>query len=168
MKTHWYEATYLLETLVLKAAGQDENGMDLSFTAGPVKVENKKDRSDFTKAMRDPKAQPALKLHTDMRKSLGDIFAKYLEELKNKSKYAHKKDVKDLTLIILTDGIWAGVLNKNEVSQKIINFVKGLAGMISDLRDRPVSIEFIQFGNDEDATYMLRHLDNDLKWEGIP
>ncbi|OAF54686.1 hypothetical protein VC83_08984 [Pseudogymnoascus destructans] len=32
MSQYWYNAKYLLETLILKAMGQDDNGMDLSFT----------------------------------------------------------------------------------------------------------------------------------------
>lgn len=167
MRKFWYQAIYLLETLVMKAAGQDDNGMDLSFTAGPVRVDNKKSKSDFTKAMRDPKAVPAADMHTDMRKSLGDIFANYLGKLKNRNR-SHYVEVKDLTLIVLTDGVWAGVRNKDDVGQKIVSFMRELGGLIGDLRDRPVSIEFIQFGKDADATYMLRRLDIDLKWEGIP
>lgn len=163
----WYEATYLLETLVKKAVGQDENGMDLTFTAGPVKVENKNRWSDFKKAMCDARAIPTPDLHTDMRKSLGNIFQKYIEELEGKRRFP-QKEVKNLTLIVLTDGIWAGVRNKDEVNQKVVSFAKELGRRIGDLKERPVSIEFIQFGHDEEASYRLRHLDNDLKWQGIP
>lgn len=168
MKDFWYEATYLLETLVWKATGQDENGMDLFFTAGPVKVENKKDKSEFLKAMRDPRAQPTETMHTDIRVSLGNIFAKYLEELENRNKYPYRKEVKDLALIIFTDGVWAGVQNKDDVIQQIVSFVKKLGSTVSNLKIRPVGIEFIQFGNEPDAAYMLRRLDKDLKWAGIP
>ncbi len=164
----WDEATYLLKTLVLKAAGQDENGMDLFFTAGPVKAENKKDKSDFSKAMRDPRAQPLEHMHTEIRVSLGNIFAKYLKEQKNRSKYAYGAEIKDLALIVLTDGIWAGVQWKDDVSQQIVGFVRELGRISGDLRHRPVGIEFIHFGNHPDATYMLRHLDKNLKWIGIP
>jgi hypothetical protein len=152
----------------MKAAGQDENGMDLSFTGGTVEVVNKKDKSDFTKAMRDGQAQPADGQHTDMRKALGDIFATYLEDVKSAGRSPFKKKVKDLTLVVLTDGIWAGVRNKDDVRQNIIQFVKKLGGVVEELRHRPMSIEFIQFGRDEDATNRLRLLDDDLKYEGIP
>src|SRR5215471_1245497 len=113
MKKHWYEATYLLETLVMKAAGQDEDGMDLTFTNGPEKLENQKSGSAFKRVMK--KAEPKDGVHSDMRKSLGDIFASYLEELQRK-----RGLVKNLTLIVLTDGIWAGMSEKNEVKQKIV------------------------------------------------
>lgn len=167
MEEFWYQATYLLETLVMKSSGQDENGMDLSFTAGQIKVGNKNDSSAFTKAMKDTKARPQKGMHTDMKRSLGDIFSKYLGELKAQ-RYLPTKQVKNLTLIVLTDGIWAGMSNKDDVKQKIIIFAKEMAKIHVDLVERPVSIEFIRFGNDEDAAYRLSLLDNDLKWDGIP
>lgn len=164
MKDFWYEANYLLETLVMKASGQDENGMDLIFTSGPIKVENRNGKSDFLKAMKNERAQPKPGIRTDMRKPLGNILSKYLEELKPHS----KEKFKNLTLIVLTDGVWEGMRDKDEVNQKIVSFVQGLRDAIGDLKDRPVSIEFIQFGNDADASYRLQRLDNDMKWEGIP
>jgi hypothetical protein len=167
MKDFWYETMYLVETLVMKAAGQDDNGMDLSFTLGSLKVVNKKDKSDFSKAMRDRQVEPANGKHTDMRKALGDIFARYLEDLES-AKSPFKKRVKDLTLIVLTDGIWAGVRNKEEVKNTIVYFVKKLEGEVGKLRHRPMSIEFIQFGNNVGATNMLWSFDNELKHEGIP
>lgn len=166
MAAHWYRATHLLKTLVMKAAGQDENGMDLTFTAGPEKLQNQKSASEFKKKME--KAEPRAGVHTDMRKPLGDIFSKYLEEQKGRKKYP-SKDIRNLTLIVLTDGIWEGMVsNKNAVHEMIVKFTKELEATIGNLKHRPVSIEFIQFGNDEDATSRLRRLDNDLKWEGVP
>ena len=169
MKQFWYEANYLLETLVMKSKGQDEDGMDLTFTMGSVKVENKNDKSAFTKAMKDPNAQPANGMHTDMRKPLGHIFNKHLEDLEAQKRYPFRKKPKNLTVIVLTDGIWAGMRNKDDVRHKIVEFAKMVADKYENqnLVDRSVSIEFIRFGNDEDASYRLRQLDNDLKWWGI-
>jgi hypothetical protein len=169
MERFWYEATYLLETLVMKAAGQDQNGMDLTFTAGPIEVRNKTRASKFVDTMKDSNARPSPGMHTDIRKPLGNIFKNYLEKLEDKRKYPYKEGPKDLTLIVLTDGLWAGVRDKDEVRQKIVKFVKNLEEVIGDrVKDRPISLEFIQFGDDEDATYRLRQLDNDLRWEDIP
>ena len=51
MRNDWFQATFLLETLVMKAKGQDENGMDLYFTIGKGRVNNSNGKSAFTKAM---------------------------------------------------------------------------------------------------------------------
>ena len=164
MIPNWFETTYLLETLVQKAAGQDENGMDLAFTFGPIKVNGKKKAAEFVKAMKD--ARPEKGMHTDMKHSLGEIFDDYFKEVETKARL-HQK-VKNMTLIILTDGMWQGMRNKNDVDQKIISFVKELGRRVREFRHRPFSIEFIQFGHDEDATFKLRSLDSHLKWKGIP
>ena len=161
MIDYWYQATFLLETLVMKAAGQDEDGMDLVFTGGPRKLESKKKGSKFTNAMK--KAQPVSSTRTDMKAALEDIFSGYMTDFQAKP---HKR--KDLTLIVLTDGIWDGMVNKYEVEDKVVHFIEQLRSKIAYLKDRSVSIEFIQFGDDKDATYRLRQLDEGLKWRGVP
>ena len=164
MQRWWFQTTYLLETLVLKAVGQDKNGMDLLFTSGPVKVDGKQSKSEFHNAMKNKLAQPGG--HTDPRVSLGDIFQDYIKEVKRRQR--QNLTAKGFTLIILTDGIWEGVKDKMEVKKTIVAFIKELWNLIGDIKYRPVSIEFVQLGNDPDATYRLQHLDNDLKNDGLP
>ncbi|OBT67421.1 hypothetical protein VE03_03009 [Pseudogymnoascus sp. 23342-1-I1] len=160
MKPHWSHAKFLLKALLLKVAGQDEDGMDLTFTSGKTQVQDKKGESKFIKAMERPDAQPSLQIRTDMKQSLGEIFQKYLD--------TRRKGSKKLTLIVLTDGKWDGMEDKNGVDAKIITFAKQLNEIAGSLEVRPVSIEFIQFGNDPDATSRLRRLDNHLVYAGIP
>lgn len=159
MRPHWSNAKYLLETLLLKVAGQDEDGIDLTFTSGKAEVQHGKSKSEFLKAMKRAEAQPSLQIRTDMKKPLGEIFQIYL----NSRKWGNRK----LTVIVLTDGKWDGMEDKNGVDAKIITFAKQL-DKIGGLEDRPVSIQFIQFGNDPDATSRLRRLDNHLVYSGIP
>ncbi|KAH0565999.1 hypothetical protein GP486_000610 [Trichoglossum hirsutum] len=162
MADFWDEATFVLETLVMKAKGQDKDGMDLCFTGGPVTVYGRDNPSKFGKAMEDPDAQPVPDNKTDMREALGRIFAEYLRKvhLGHTPKY--------LTLIVLTDGIWAGLQNKYLVEKTITTFLNRLRENIGDLEHRPVSIQFIQFGRDPDATDRLWRLDNQLKYDDIP
>lgn len=144
----------------MKAAGQDENGMDLYFTrAGSKKVENQKTKYDFVTAMNSKSAKPMKDVHTDMRASLGDILDDYVSGYRSKRR--------KLTIIVLTDGKWEGMKNKNEVKSWIIKFLQESKGKIGGLQHRPVSIEFIQFGNDPEATERLRELDDDLKGDDI-
>ncbi|KAL9633797.1 MAG: hypothetical protein Q9204_003254 [Flavoplaca sp. TL-2023a] len=171
MKQHWAWAKALLITLVEKAAGQDENGLDLSFTLGKEKLENKKSiSSKWEKRMRE--AEPMNEARTNMKGPLNEILSEYLEYVKHtweQKRLNPKKSCRKMTLIILTDGIWSGMgKNQNAVIDTIVKFVRDLGSVVGDLVDRPVSIEFVQFGHDPEATYRLRHLDTDLKWKGIP
>src|ERR1700716_337625 len=134
MKPYWYEATYLLETLVWKAFGLDDNGMDLYFTAGSHKVENQKDKSKFKQAMDNKAFKPMRHFNTDMRASLSNILDKYLRD--------YRRTRRNLTIIVLTDGRWEGMVDKNEVRNLIIRFAGESKGVIGSLKHRPASTEF--------------------------
>jgi hypothetical protein len=58
--------------------------------------------------------------------------------------------------------------NKRDVEKTIVKFGKDVQKFLRNSELRPVSIEFIQFGYNVDATYRLRRLDDELKFEGIP
>ena len=149
----------------MKAAGQDENGMDLSFTIGRLELKNKKTGSDFWRAMENSAVQPKDNMHTDMQKSLDRILSAQLEEIKRNW---FKGSPKKLTIIVLTDGVWAGMKNKRDVDKTIVKFGKDVQNFLGNSEPRSVSIEFIQFGYNVDATHRLRRLDDELKFEGIP
>ena len=170
MEPSWWEAKFLLETLLEKARGLDENGIDVMFTIGSDKdnLQNQKGKSKIMALMNNMGARPQKGHgnHTDMTEVLGKIFKKYIVHAKRNTHY--KLPVNNLTLIVLTDGIWAGTRNKHEVSAKIVNFSKELERTIGSLEERPVSIQFIQFGYDIDATARLKALDDNLIYLGIP
>ncbi|KAL8998393.1 MAG: hypothetical protein Q9169_002521 [Polycauliona sp. 2 TL-2023] len=171
MRRHWAWAKALLVTLVEKAAGQDENGLDLSFTLSKEKLENEKSKSSkWEKRMKE--AEPVTGARTNMRNPLHKILRQYLEYVKDvwhRKRSQPTKTYRKMTLIVLTDGIWAGMgQNQNAVNDTIVKFVRELELVVGDLVDRPFSIEFVQFGHDPEATYRLRRLDTDMKWSGIP
>ncbi|KAH7324079.1 kinase-like domain-containing protein [Rhexocercosporidium sp. MPI-PUGE-AT-0058] len=157
MIPHWDEATNLLEVLVKKAEGQDPNGPDLHFTLGNHRLMAERRSSAFTNAMRHESATPTASAATDIRVPLGHLFEKYLGNTR-----------KAMTIIVLTDGLWEGVKNKEEVSEQIVTFIKKVRDLPNNVVPRRVSIEFIQFGTDEAATARLKHLDDNLKDRGIP
>jgi hypothetical protein len=168
MEDHWFEAQYLLETLVMKAKGQDKNGMDLSFTQGPVVLEGSNDAAKFSKKMDERGAKPMKGWHTNLILPLEKILSNYLADFKRTKA---TDDVKKLTLLVLTDGKWEGMEDKEGVARVIVDFAKKMEQLTGDTlrkRERRVSIEFIQFGFDEDATARLRRLDDDLPYEGVP
>jgi hypothetical protein len=168
MEDYWFEVQYLLETLVMKAKGQDKNGMDLSFTQGTVVLKGSNDAVKFSKKMDERGAKPMKGWHTDLSLPLEKILSSYLADFK---RTRATDDVKKLTLLILTDGKWESMEDKEDVAHTIVNFAREMEKLTGDTlrkRERRVSIEFVQFGYDEDATARLRRLDDDLPYEGVP
>ena len=164
MQAHWYEATQLLEVLVKKARGVDGDGMDLRFTTGNISLDGQSSAHEFVKSMH--KARPMTRLeeraHTDLRISLGEIGQEYLSKLRRRL-----LNVKDVVVIVLTDGIWKGMEYPGAVADHIKQFASQVEAL-QNLKHRPFSVEFIQFGNDEAATRRLRYLDDCLHELGIP
>ena len=164
MEAHWYEATKLIKVLFKKARGVDEDGMDLRFTTGNISLNGQSSAHEFVKSMHRarPRTRSKERAHTDLRISLGDIGQEYLYKLKRRP-----LNVKEVVVIVLTDGIWKGMESPEEVADHIKQFA-GQMKASQNLKQRPFSVEFIQFGNDEAATRRLRYLDDCLHELGIP
>ena len=164
MTEHWDEATFLLETLVKKAAPFDPDGMDLYFTLGREGVQGKRKAEPFRSAM--TKARPKPGWSTDMTGALERIFKEYFDTVAERRR-KRKSPKEDLTLIILTDGIWGATDDKEEVGRYVVTVLKKLEELgIYGFKKRPVSIEFVQLGDDDDATLRLEALDNDMPVKG--
>ena len=140
----------------MKAKGQDPDGMDLYFTTGNVNLGNKEKASKFVAKMEE--GYPKDGVRTNIIESLGTIFDKYLNSLCITSNQA-----RNVTLIVLTDGAWDGTTNKERVSDKIVEFLEQLGKRTTTLKHRQFSIEFVQLGDDEEASKRLKHLDNFLR-----
>jgi hypothetical protein len=163
MLPFWAEATYLLETLVLKAAPLVKDGMDLSFTRADVKLRRKKNEAEFRAAMNS--AQPVPQSHTNMDESLGHLLDEWLNIRRGRFTVAQEM----MTVIVLTDGVWAGMRDDHDkLRRTIIDFMKQLkSSRLEKLGQRTVSIQFIQFGKDEAARARLRALDDDMVHDNV-
>jgi hypothetical protein len=165
MKNYWDQATYLLETLVMTLRELDD-GLSLRFTSGPVQLSNRSRLSDFKSVMRSKDAMPSPGVHTDMTVVLADNLDRHLVELKRLNRRG--QPLRQLTLIVLTDGLWEGTLNENAIEKTIFEFTNQQGKLVGPLRKRVVTIQFIQFGHDPQATRRLQHLDDELIYSGIP
>lgn len=182
MSDHWPQATELLDVLVRKARNLDENGIDLYFThengkpnavlsrgkgsadiRAPTfpKVNGKNHVAKFKEAMRTAKPGPSHGAKTDLSMMLGFLLDKYITHLEDFG----IKNARKQTIIVLTDGNW----ELDKVSATIEDFVFRWSGLARDrLESRSICIQFVQFGNDPDATRCLQYLDNKLLYEGTP
>ena len=160
MSEHWDQADILLELLVEKAAGVDKNGIDACFTCGNVKLKDEKVLKEFHKAMWREEVIPQPHVLTDMKAALGRVFAEHMHYLRT-----HPGRKKHLTLIIFTDGLWKGTSNPDDVTDKVANFIRAVTKQLGTLEERPVSLQFVQFGHNRDATFRLQWMDDELRYE---
>jgi hypothetical protein len=157
MGPFWKVATYVLETLAMKLAPLDEDGLDLVFTIGhemPFNAKGKNASKEFRKQMDraapSPMRDSSGEKRTNMAETLGRVFTNYTNQTKSKR----------MTLLVLTDGRWRGTTKGNMVEDKIATFVKNPFVQKYGMEDRRFSISFIQFGDDQDAFERLKWLDD--------
>jgi len=158
MLRFWTRAALVLETLALKLAPLDKDGLDLVFTSGPhrtYKGKGSQAAKGFTHLMDEKKptfpTEPSAEVKTDMTETLGVVFDEYLRRRKSKR----------MTLLVLTDGLWRGTKTQESVETKIATFVRGaLNGR--HMEDRRFSISFIRFGDYPEAIDRLQRLDDDF------
>ncbi|KAK7753926.1 hypothetical protein SLS62_004024 [Diatrype stigma] len=144
-----------------EAEGYDEDGMELYFTNPdtPTSVQQDPEQGveDFVKAMRNGKPQEDTPRHeSGIIPALMRILTSYSEAIEKKPK----------TILILTDGIWAGILD-GDVDTFIKSQIKVLR-LGSSAHSRPVTFQFIRFGHDPTGMERLRRLDDDMKERGLP
>ncbi|KAI0857438.1 hypothetical protein F4860DRAFT_359654 [Xylaria cubensis] len=155
MKTHWKWVTATLQVLAEKVAPSDDNGVDLMFTfAKDLNLSNvKRPWGKFGKAMsragKRISTDPRKPLATDMAKILGEVFQRYE---RNQSRQR-------TTLIILTDGVWEGSVQVDDVEEKIARFFQG-SKRTKGFEDREFTIQFVSFG--DQAIHRLNALDDDM------
>jgi hypothetical protein len=165
MLKHWDEATFVLETLVLKAHGQDPDGLDLAFTSDSSELKKEKDAAAFHKAMHRLRPKPMHHVHTNIKRSLEPIFNEYRTKVQYTS---NKSKVPALTVIVLTDGLWEGMGNKHEIIIKVVDFYSQVKQTMNGMMgDRQVSIQFIQLGDNEEAQERLRYPDDNIEYHGV-
>ncbi|KAI0970661.1 hypothetical protein F4678DRAFT_114797 [Xylaria arbuscula] len=155
MKRHWKWATKTLQVLAEKVVNSDEDGVDLIFTfAKDLSLSKvRKPWGKFDKAMSRAGGRISTGLQkplaTDMARVLGEVFQNYEKRLTKQR----------TTLIILTDGVWEGSVQSNDVEEKIACFFKD-SKRKGFFEDREFTIQFVSFG--DQATSRLDSLDNDM------
>jgi len=180
MAEFWDEASFVLDVLARKIEPYDEDGLDLTFTEGSVEVSHSKNKKwpfgkrEFEDAMirSRPKTNRRMISATNMPDALTRIFEAYIVDAEMDAKRGKPKR---FTLIILTDGKWS---REGQQLVDVCNKIKQFMTYCNAVWDpvlkpeerkancqRPVSIQFVQFGDDLHARLSLRYLDNELPFE---
>ncbi|KIW66740.1 hypothetical protein PV04_06040 [Phialophora macrospora] len=167
MSEHWEDVKLKLSQLVEDVGNVDEDGMELMFTVSTTKFKATNKALAFERELGNKNHTPGRRVETNMSVVLGGILNKYLETVAASKKYMPRK----MTIIVLTDGKWKDMTNKLAVDDKIVEFSKRLRTLRPNTLEedeRRLSIQFVQFGNDPQATHRLRRLDDHLQYRGVP
>lgn len=150
--------------------GQDKDGIDLYFTSSKQKYDNRVDPKDFVdmiNAMNPEKRKASSAMSSGSSSSHGahdpaddirDVLGHILGSVRPDKK---------LTLLIFTDGIWRGISRKRTVAENITQVLhswqdKPAMNQLLNSEIRGLSIQFIQFGDDEAAAVEFDYMDNRL------
>ena len=164
MQAHRKEVFDVTSLLIYMLKLKDPDGLDLYFTQSTQKVHSGKS-SKLSAAVYEAK----FKGMSDMRNRLSRILQEHKSKFSTTSnptaqwyrKAGHPKAQKPLSFYILTDGLW----QPNDVGSVIENLVDEMRG--KGLPKDHVGIQFIQFGEDEQGTARLSHLDHGLGLKSI-
>lgn len=162
MRTHWSQVIDVFTALTAKACSTDEDGVDFTFTTGPVDVRNLHNPSKIPEVMKKPHVFPTRGVYTDMDLSLRNVLSIYLRD-ETRRHFSRGRADRGLSLIVLTDGVWAGTLKSGAVERAIFEFKEAFnRSRGNSLSKRVVGIQFIYFGNEPGTKDRLFGLDRDL------
>jgi hypothetical protein len=155
MIPYWAIATDVLVTLAMKIGPLDRDGLDLVYT-----IPNEYDLEEvkgwdiptkFKHSMYLAGQEIDDRYNTNMGETLRKIFDRYSHNI-------HRK----MTLIILTDGLWRGCVSEDAVEKLVADFITKLNLRLKKWESRWFSIQFVSFGEDEDALLRLKKLDDNM------
>ena len=191
MFVHWAQVRMWIEILVWKSLGYDDNGIEMFFThptrGNAIKEKKSQKVKEFTKAIdgAEPLAEPVggVESATPLPK-LEKILRRHDQTSSPSSK------TKKTTVLVLTDGGWHGMAQARDVEETIRLFLKRFkaryrtriesempdmtdkeidAEAVEQLEsDRPITLQFIRFGEDPNGIDTLERLDDGFKPEGLP
>jgi hypothetical protein len=179
MKSHWYEAKFLLEVLVWRVLGYDSDGIELFFTNPATKIwvgpSKKQSVETFLEAMDAACPGPVI-TKTKLRLGLSRVMSSYNETQKAR------------TVFILTDGRWEGMPFEEDTERWVKENLCELAGQDPEMlqspteessnlglrwqakfeESRPITFQFIAFGHSPQGERRMKRLDNLMKDKGLP
>jgi hypothetical protein len=168
MEEHWSTVRFVLDVLTRKVSGMDNDGFSVQFTEGTGsfknsgRASNKKTLDDMLSS-RQVRSLPGTT--TNIARSLRKVLSPYLEEVQRS-----KGRVSDLTLIVLTNGLWEGSTASSDIEHVVVDFATKLLRFERTRLDQSkrMSLEFIWFGGDQVVAERMKALDSELNPRGLP
>lgn len=148
----WNDTRAALEAIVPICTEQDQDGVDIHFLNSKNGQNNVTTKEAVLKIFNSVEPND----NTPTGKRLREILEPYVASVEKS-----EEPVKPLNLIVITDGRSTDEEEENNLVQVIVEIAKRLDKRKASLTQ--LGIQFLQVGDDEDATNTLRKLDNDLK-----
>ncbi|KAG6875465.1 hypothetical protein C0992_003749, partial [Termitomyces sp. T32_za158] len=142
----WKEARKALQDLATEASKYDEDGIEIRFL-----------NSSDVLTTKDPNAVKALFKRinpaglTPLGRKIGYLLSDYMD------RFADQSDLKPVIYIVITDG---EASDGPKTEQAVIQTARALDE--ANAKPDQVGIQFVQIGNDSNATEYLQMLDNTL------
>ena len=160
MNAHWSTARKVLEALAFMVKTYDPDGIDMVFSKSPQEVK----RSKKTEALLKVFDRVVFHGTSNMSDTLSRILEEYKLQMANQHRdmslielIRGRRPLRRLSLYVLTDGIWQP---RCEVDSVIASMVDNLKA--NNRLSKQVGIQFIHFGNNEEAKRRLTRLDSGL------
>lgn len=167
MKDDWEGATDLVKCIAVKLLEFNSGGLTLHFLNGRRCVPRGTDAKSFQKCM--DKEHPDNNKPTvsvDVSKQLGECFDEYRNSVDRRINDLQSMP-NPMTVIVLTNGLWTQNGDQaKKVRETIVNCIKQLREprrVKPSLGDRPFSVEFVLFGEDETAKTNFTEYDDEIK-----
>lgn len=163
MYKHWGNVLLLFESMAYVVKPYDANGVELLFTCGgprrPRKFKKIKDLMAEAQKYkpRPPPRDPKDWEWTDMQANLGPEIEKYGEKLERAKRRPFWPKVQRKVIYVLTDGCW-------QPGSDIKWYIEKVVAVLDECKkdDKQFGIQFIQFGEDEEARQRLEQYDYGL------
>ncbi|KAH7128547.1 hypothetical protein B0J11DRAFT_273614 [Dendryphion nanum] len=159
MATHWPIVEFVAQTIAMKVAGLDEDGIDVKFTVGQYDAHGLAGlaglgrlKDQLRLARPRPPNNDGERHQTDMSSVLEAIF----------NSYWTKKHFKATTVIVLTDAVWVPTQPPSLVNEAIVKFATEIQNHPRRFNSRHFTIGFIRFGDEKAEKLKLKHLDDEL------
>jgi Mg-chelatase subunit ChlD len=156
-ENRWEQACEALSELAQIAATYDRDGVDIHFLNHPRFGMNIKDPKKVRQLFRHVKPQGLTPIANKLDILVGDYVEKLESAARRKKKGDHLalKQIKPVNFIVITDGA-----PTDEPADSIVSLARRLDRGNFPLAQ--VGIQFVQIGNDKEATEFLKQLDDDL------
>ncbi|KAK6334560.1 hypothetical protein TWF730_003774 [Orbilia blumenaviensis] len=160
-ETRWQMVVEALEHIADLAMRYDESGIDVYFMCRTRHlrrgIKKPDELHDLIKRIEIGRGSGPTKFKPALRPILERYISSYRQAVNSGQSAPRQMD-----LIYLTDG----AASDKEATEKLI---VETARTLRDLNapERQIGIQFVQIGEDRQATEFLRHLDNDLRAQGV-